>query len=154
MLPLVASIIVEPGFMIPSFSAASIIDSAILSFMLPVGFKNSSFANIEAQQLSVTLLSLISGVLPISSSTLLTTFMPIHPVLTRMIQNQLAPIKQFSALGGCLERCAAELYEVLVKRKVSAQIEIPVERYRALGSDELQLVSSVLVVESETHFLV
>ena len=48
-LPLVAStIVVLPGSMIPSRSAASIIDTPILSLTLPPGLNASSFANTRA----------------------------------------------------------------------------------------------------------
>ena len=44
-LPEVGSMMVEPSFKIPFFSASSIIASAILSLTLPAGLKYSSFAN-------------------------------------------------------------------------------------------------------------
>ena len=46
--PLVGSIMTEPGFNFPLFSASSIILRAIRSFTEPAGFKYSSFATILA----------------------------------------------------------------------------------------------------------
>ena len=69
-LPEVGSIITEPGFNTPLFSASSIIAFAILSFTEPEGLKYSSFANIFAlsERAFSTPLSSSNGVEPISSS--------------------------------------------------------------------------------------
>ena len=72
-LPDVASIMVEPGFNLPSFSAASIIASAILSFTEPAGLKYSSFTKtlaLRPSSLSIFETS-TNGVLPINSLLLL-----------------------------------------------------------------------------------
>ena len=50
-LPLVGSMIVAPGLSTPSFSAASTIASAMRSFTLPPGLKNSPFASAFAPPL-------------------------------------------------------------------------------------------------------
>ena len=67
--PDVGSIITEPGFNIPFFSASSIISLAILSFTLPEGLKYSSFARSLASKLYFFSIcaSLTNGVFPISS---------------------------------------------------------------------------------------
>ena len=71
MLPLVGSMITVSGLMIPSFSAASIIDIPILSFTLPRGLKNSHLIAMVASMPRVTRLSLTSGVRPTVSIILL-----------------------------------------------------------------------------------
>ena len=65
--PAVASIMVEPGFKSPSFSAVSIISMPILSLILPPGFKYSSFAKIFISLFGVILFNFNSGVFPIIS---------------------------------------------------------------------------------------
>ena len=71
MLPLVGSMMTPPGLSLPSFSAASIIAIAILSFTLPPGLKDSTFATTSAlpPESFSRFESLTSGVLPISSRT-------------------------------------------------------------------------------------
>ena len=68
-LPLVGSMIVAPGFSLPSFSAASIIANPIRSFTLPPGLKNSTFAiiGVSTPRNLEYLFSSTSGVLPIRS---------------------------------------------------------------------------------------
>ncbi len=67
-LPEVPSIMVPPGFNLPSFSASSIILRAILSFTEFPGLNVSTFAKTKAGKSSPnTLLSCTSGVLPIVS---------------------------------------------------------------------------------------
>src|SRR5262245_3193461 len=63
-LPLVGSISVTPGLILPSRSAASIIDLAMRSLTLHNGFMFSSLARTVATHPSVTLRSCTSGVLP------------------------------------------------------------------------------------------
>src|SRR3989339_1251188 len=67
--PEVGSIITVLGFKSPSFSAASIIERAIRSLMLPPGFCFSSFTHTSAW-LSTSRLIFTVGVFPINSSTL------------------------------------------------------------------------------------
>ena len=66
-LPLVASIIVPPGFNIHFLSASSIIEKPMRSFTLQPGLADSNFANICGFNPLFILLSFISGVLPICS---------------------------------------------------------------------------------------
>ena len=75
-LPLVGSIMTEPSFNSPFFSASSIIAFAIRSFTLPAGLKYSSFTSIVAFKPSFfsILATSTSGVLPIRSSVLLKIF--------------------------------------------------------------------------------
>jgi len=68
--PLVASMIVPPGFSIPCYSASAIMLKPIRSFTLPPGLADSSFANICGFNPLFILLSFISGVLPICSNML------------------------------------------------------------------------------------
>ncbi len=69
-LPLVGStIVVLPGWIRPSRSAATIIARPMRSFTLSAGFWLSSLATIWAFTPAVTLLSRTSGVRPISSVT-------------------------------------------------------------------------------------
>ena len=63
--PEVPSIIVPPGFNLPSASASSTILSAIRSFVEFPGLKVSTFAKTNASIPSTTLLSFTSGVFPI-----------------------------------------------------------------------------------------
>src|SRR5438067_5835499 len=63
-LPLVGSISVIPGLILPSRSAASIIALAMRSLTLHSGFMFSSLARIVATHPSVSLRSCTSGVLP------------------------------------------------------------------------------------------
>ena len=66
--PEVPSMMVPPGFRRPSFSASSIIFSAILSFTEFPGLKVSTFAKTNAGKSSPkTLFSFTSGVFPIVS---------------------------------------------------------------------------------------
>ncbi|MNL50134.1 hypothetical protein D3C87_1731230 [compost metagenome] len=65
--PEVPSIIVPPGFNLPSASASSIIFTAILSFTEFPGLKVSTFANTNASISATILLSFTKGVLPIVS---------------------------------------------------------------------------------------
>ena len=67
--PLVGSIITLSLCNLPCFSAASIIDKAILSFKDPVGLKNSTFAKRVTLSLNFFSMwfSLIKGLLPIIS---------------------------------------------------------------------------------------
>ena len=68
--PLVPSIIVPPGFNLPSFSASSIIFKAILSFILFPGLVVSIFAKtIQGKSLTI-LFSFTKGVLPMVSKIL------------------------------------------------------------------------------------
>ncbi|MNI85655.1 hypothetical protein D3C73_1426690 [compost metagenome] len=60
---------VPPGLSLPSFSASSIIFTAIRSLMDPPGLTYSSFTRTVALIPSVTWLSLMSGVLPMRSNT-------------------------------------------------------------------------------------
>ena len=64
-LPLVGSIIMPPGARRPSASAARIMDSAALSFALPVGFVRSSLA--ASLTPGAKRARLMSGVEPMSS---------------------------------------------------------------------------------------
>ena len=68
-LPLVGSIITDPFFNNPLFSASSIIALAILSFTLPAGLKSSNFANRTAGTFSFFSIRerRSNGVLPTSS---------------------------------------------------------------------------------------
>src|ERR1044072_3361961 len=68
-LPDVGSIRVSPGFILPLFSASSIIRRAILSFTLPPALKYSHFARtVHSRPRDCgILLSLTRGVLPICS---------------------------------------------------------------------------------------
>ena len=65
-LPEVGSMITDPSFNLPSFSAASIIALAIRSFTLPAGLKYSSFTSTLAyKSLSFSILtSSTNGVFP------------------------------------------------------------------------------------------
>jgi len=78
----VGSIIILSLFNFPIFSASSIIERAILSFTLPPGLKDSSFANTSAKQPSVILFNFTRGVFPISSITLFATLISILPFYT------------------------------------------------------------------------
>ncbi len=69
-LPAVGSTIVPPGPRRPSRSAVSIMRIAIRSFTEPPGLKYSTLANSRAPDGGAIFLSRISGVPPISSSTL------------------------------------------------------------------------------------
>ena len=66
-LPEVPSIIVPPGFNLPSNSASSIILSAILSLIEFPGLNVSTFAKTKAS-VSTTLFNFTSGVFPIVSN--------------------------------------------------------------------------------------
>ena len=68
--PDVGSIMVEPGFNFPSFSACSIISFAIRSLTDPAGLKYSSFARSLASRPNFFSMCLnsTSGVCPISSN--------------------------------------------------------------------------------------
>ena len=67
-LPLVGStMVVRPGVMRPSRSAASIMLTPIRSFTEPQGLKNSSLAATSASIFPVTRLSLTRGVFPVNS---------------------------------------------------------------------------------------
>ena len=65
-LPLVGSMISAPGFSLPSFSAASIMANAILSFTELPGLKDSTFTTTSAWPL-FSLLMRTNGVFPIFS---------------------------------------------------------------------------------------
>src|SRR3972149_4779826 len=65
-LPLVGSTTSVSLVMRPSFSAASIMDTPILSLTLPQGLKDSSLATTVAPNPSAILFSLTSGVFPMS----------------------------------------------------------------------------------------
>src|SRR5665213_1851934 len=65
-LPLVGSTTVVPAVSKPACSAASIIDTAMRSFTLPAGLKNSSLAATRAPAPSVTCRRPTSGVPPMS----------------------------------------------------------------------------------------
>src|ERR1051325_1084574 len=67
--PAVYSTTVPPGGRRPSASAAVIAASAIRSFILPVGFADSSFASTRAEPAGTILRSSMSGVLPMPDST-------------------------------------------------------------------------------------
>src|SRR5437763_5471511 len=70
-LPLVAStIVVLPGSIRPSASAASIIDTPMRSLTLPPGLNASSFANSSTSSSSVTRVSRTIGVRPTCSAML------------------------------------------------------------------------------------
>ena len=69
MLPPVYSTIIPDGARRPDAAARSMTDSAILSFMLPVGFWPSTFTRMRAQPSGTTRFSSTSGVLPMASST-------------------------------------------------------------------------------------
>ena len=69
--PEVHSIIVPPGFKRPSFSASSIILTAILSFIECPGLKDSILTQTKAGICAVILFSFTIGVLPMVSSMLL-----------------------------------------------------------------------------------
>ena len=71
MLPPVYSITEAPGRRRPSFSAASTIASAILSFMLPVGFSYSSLIRTLALPSGTILCNGISLVRPIMARTVM-----------------------------------------------------------------------------------
>jgi hypothetical protein len=64
-LPVVYSTTGLPGVSLPSDSAASIIASAIRSFILPVGFWLSSFNNTVAPSRGTTCVSWTIGVSPL-----------------------------------------------------------------------------------------
>ncbi len=66
-LPAVASMMVPPGFRLPSRSAASIMDSAIRSLIEPPGLRFSSLRNSRQGPVSKLRTSTI-GVLPIMAS--------------------------------------------------------------------------------------
>jgi hypothetical protein len=74
-LPEVGSRMIESGLSLPAFSAASIIEIAIRSLTLCAGLKNSSLASTVPSMCEARRLILTSGVLPISSVTLLAIFM-------------------------------------------------------------------------------
>ena len=63
--PEVPSMIVPPGFNLPSASASSIIFTAILSFTEFPGLNVSTLASTKASTSAVTLFSFTNGVLPI-----------------------------------------------------------------------------------------
>jgi hypothetical protein len=70
-LPEVAStMMLRPGSIRPSASAASIMATPILSLTLPPGLNDSSFAISSAPQSGATRVSLTIGVLPIRSARL------------------------------------------------------------------------------------
>src|SRR3954467_11236413 len=70
-LPDVASTtVVRPGSISPAASAASIIDTPILSFTLPAGFCDSSLPISSAPQSGATRVKRTSGVSPTSSARL------------------------------------------------------------------------------------
>ena len=69
-LPEEFSMIMFPGFNRPSRSAASIMNLAMRSLLLPMGFMNSSLANTSAGRSATTRRSRTSGVLPMASRTL------------------------------------------------------------------------------------
>src|SRR5215210_4854588 len=76
-LPEVAStIVVRPGSIRPSASAASIIATPILSFTLPAGLYASSFAISSARQSGARRVSRTSGVPPTRSARLSGTSIP------------------------------------------------------------------------------
>ena len=81
MFPVLDSTMVYPGFSCPCLSASSIILWATLSLMLPVGFMYSSLAQTSASRPSVTLLSLTSGVFPMSSVMLSNALIWLNPVM-------------------------------------------------------------------------
>jgi len=66
-LPLVGSMITEPGPILPSRSAASTMDRPMRSFTLESGFRNSHLPTTVATQPSVTRFKRTSGVRPTSS---------------------------------------------------------------------------------------
>ena len=68
MFPLVGSTMVIPGFSMPDASAAVTIDSAVLSFTLPAGLADSSFAHTSTPFGGATRFSLTTGVSPTTSS--------------------------------------------------------------------------------------
>ena len=68
-LPDDGSMRVWPGSRMPSFSASSIMDSAIRSFTEPPGFCPSSLTRIRTVGLGLNSVMSTSGVLPISSRT-------------------------------------------------------------------------------------
>ena len=72
--PDVPSTIVPPGFIFPSFSASSIILTAILSFTEFPGLKLSTLTKTSEFNDLVILFNLIKGVLPIVSKILLKYF--------------------------------------------------------------------------------
>ncbi len=69
--PDVPSMIIPPGFNLPSFSATSTIFKAIRSLIELPGLKYSTFAKIVQGKSLVILFNLIRGVLPIVSKMLL-----------------------------------------------------------------------------------
>src|SRR3954466_2952680 len=73
-LPPVYSTTAPPGFNRPSFSAASIMASAIRSFILPVGFSLSIFNKIRAPFFGTIRRNARSEVLPIQERISLTAF--------------------------------------------------------------------------------
>ena len=66
-LPLVGSKIVQPGVRVPSASPASIIARAARSFIDPVGFRSSNFAQSRTSLEGDKLGKPTSGVLPTDS---------------------------------------------------------------------------------------
>src|SRR5204863_5839950 len=94
-LPEVAStMVVRPGSIRPSRSAASIIATPIRSLTLPAGFWDSSLAISSAGQPGATRVSRTSGVSPTRSARLSGTPAPERPrsavVRARLIQERLA----------------------------------------------------------------
>ena len=79
--PLVGSMIVLSSFSSPFFSAASIIASAIRSFTLEPGLKNSSFKYTSASSAPVKRFNFTNGVLPTKSITEFPTLLICHPLL-------------------------------------------------------------------------
>ncbi len=70
MFPAVPSTITPPGVSVPAASAASIIAIPMRSFTDPPGFMNSALPYTGVTAPSTTRLSRISGVQPMTSSTL------------------------------------------------------------------------------------
>jgi hypothetical protein len=105
-LPLVGStIVVSPGRMRPSCSAASIIAAPIRSFTEAIGLSDSSFTTISAEPSLGIRLSLTSGVLPIISVML--DAMPLNrtalPFLTRLPQKSSASIGIYRHLSASID---------------------------------------------------
>ena len=77
---------------LPAFSAASIMATAMLSFTLEPGLKNSNFANTLACAPSVTRFNFTNGVLPTNSVTLFAMFIDHHPYNIKWIKILCGPL--------------------------------------------------------------
>src|SRR5262245_51289345 len=132
-LPLVGStIVVLPGLIRPSRSAASIMARPMRSFTLAAGFRLSSFATTSARTPPVTLLSRTSGVCPISSVMFFAIRMSVSPSTGERASLRLAPPARKKRLGQHRRIAARRQREYEADRVCAHRL-----RVRGLGSNPI-----------------